>query len=50
MELLRQETRHMAAQAAWGAFWGRSLGLVGKSAAGAVIIVMSVARFVSQAA
>lgn len=50
VERLRQETHRQAAQAAWGAFWGRSLGLVGKAATGAVIIVMSVTRFVSQAA
>jgi hypothetical protein len=50
VERLRQETHRQAVQAAWGAFWGRSLGLVGKAATGAVIIVMSVTRFVSQAA
>lgn len=50
MERLRQENSHVAAQAAWGAFWGRSLGLVGKSAVGAAIIVMTITRFFSQAA
>lgn len=49
VELTRQ-SRQLAAQAAWGAFWGRTLGLVGKAAAGAAIIVMSVSRIVSQAA
>jgi uncharacterized protein YqgC (DUF456 family) len=49
VERLRQESR-LAAQAAWGAFWGRTLGLVGKSAAGAAVIVMSVGKIVSQAA
>jgi len=50
VERMRQESAKRAAQAAWGAFWGRSLGLVGKAAAGAAIIVMSVAQFISQAA
>jgi len=50
VERMRQESHQKAAQAAWGAFWGRSLGLVGKSACGAVIIVMSVAKVISQAA
>ncbi|SNR78473.1 hypothetical protein SAMN04488503_1260 [Humidesulfovibrio mexicanus] len=50
VERLRRESHAQAAQAAWGSFWGRSLGLVGKAAVGAVIIVMSVARFTSQAA
>lgn len=38
-----------AARAAWGAFWGRTLGLVGKSAAGATVIVLTVSRFFSHA-
>ncbi len=50
VERLRQESARKAAQAAWGAFWGRSLGLVGKAATGAVIIVMSVAQIISPAA
>ncbi|HWR03944.1 MAG TPA: DUF456 domain-containing protein [Humidesulfovibrio sp.] len=50
VERLRQESSHKAAQAAWGAFWGRGLGLVGKAAAGAAIIVMSVAHIISPAA
>ncbi|OIN99303.1 MAG: hypothetical protein AUJ49_11485 [Desulfovibrionaceae bacterium CG1_02_65_16] len=47
VERLRAESSRRAAQAAWGAFWGRSLGLVGKTAAGAAIIVLSVSQFVS---
>ncbi|MBA4358655.1 MAG: DUF456 domain-containing protein [Desulfovibrio sp.] len=47
VELMRQESRQRASTAAWGAFWGRSFGLVGKSAIGAVIIVMSIMRFVA---
>ena len=47
VERLRQETTRHAVEAAWGAFWGRSLGLVGKASAGAAIIVMSVSKFVS---
>jgi uncharacterized protein YqgC (DUF456 family) len=50
VERLRQESHQKAAEAAWGAFWGRTLGLVGKSATGAAIIVMSVTKFISQAA
>lgn len=50
VERLRQESHRKAVEAAWGAFWGRSLGLVGKAAVGAVIIVMSVTKFISQAA
>jgi len=50
VELMRQETRQGAVQAAWGAFWGRSLGLVGKAGVGAVIIVMTFSRFVTQVA
>ena len=47
VERLRQGTPGHATQAAWGAFWGRGLGLVGKTAAGAAIIVLSVSQFVS---
>jgi len=50
VERLRQESHKQALEAAWGAFWGRSLGLVGKAAAGAAIIVLSVAKVISQAA
>ncbi|MDP2848862.1 MAG: DUF456 domain-containing protein [Humidesulfovibrio sp.] len=50
VERIRQESHQKAAEAAWGAFWGRSLGLVGKAATGAVIIVMSVTKVISQAA
>ncbi|MBA4358661.1 MAG: DUF456 domain-containing protein [Humidesulfovibrio sp.] len=46
VERLQQPHQHAAA-AAWGAFWGRSFGLVGKSAVGAFIIVMSISRFVA---
>lgn len=47
VERLRATGAEQAAQAAWGAFFGRSLGLVGKAAAGAAIIVLSVSKFVS---
>jgi len=47
VERLRQAAPGHAAQAAWGAFWGRGFGLVGKTAAGAAIIVLSVSQFVS---
>lgn len=50
IERMRQESNKKAAEAAWGAFWGRSLGLVGKAATGAAIIVISVAKIISQAA
>lgn len=46
VETMRQQSRLKASEAAWGAFWGRSFGLVAKSAIGATIIVMSIARFV----
>jgi len=46
VERLRAQSPSLAAQAAWGSLWGRSLGLVGKSAAGAAIIVMSVSTFI----
>lgn len=49
VERLRQESGESAARAAWGAFWGRSVGLVAKAAMGAAIIVMSMARFFTQA-
>lgn len=47
VERLRAPGGQRAARAAWGAFLGRSLGLMGKTAAGAVVIVLSVSRFVS---
>ena len=47
VERLRQESLQRASEAAWGAFWGRSFGLVAKSAIGATIIVMSIHRFVA---
>ncbi|MHC1751262.1 DUF456 family protein [Humidesulfovibrio sp.] len=50
VERMRQESQTKAVEAAWGAFWGRSLGLVGKAAVGAAIIVISVAKIISQAA
>jgi len=49
VERLRQESQQRAMRAAWGSFWGRTLGLVGKSAAGAAIIVMSVSKILSTA-
>lgn len=50
VERMRQESSARAASAAWGAFWGRSLGLVGKAATGAAIIVMTVTKIIGQAA
>jgi len=47
VERLRHPDPTAASAAAWGVFWGRSFGLVGKLAIGATIIVMSISRFVA---
>lgn len=47
VERLRHPDPTAASAAAWGVFWGRSIGLIGKLAIGATIIVMSIGRFVA---